>query len=248
MPHDSQDKPAAQVGVFATTHWSVVLAAQREGSTCARDALSRLCQTYWYPLYAHARRRGLSPQDAEDAVQGFFAALLERQPFERLSPEQGRFRSFLLAALDNFLADARDRRNALKRGGGQPVLSLDAGDAENRYGLEAAAELPPDKAFDRRWAMTVLEQALDALATEQAATGKAVEFERLQPFLADTTAHGDYAVIAKELGQPLNTVAAKVRRLRQRYRELVRAEIAHTITHPAEIETEMGHLLAALRG
>lgn len=238
-------------GLFATTHWSVVLKAGSTESTQSRHALEHLCQTYWYPIYAHVRRRGYQPHDAQDLVQSFFAALIERSPFGKLSPDKGRFRSFLLAALGNFLADERDRRTAAKRGGGQVLLSLDetaAADAESRFALEPAAGATPEKDFDRRWALAVLERALEALDGEQAAAGRQGVFDRLRTFLTDATGSRDYTVVAAELNVPLNTVAVTVRRLRQRYRELVRAEIAKTLAHPEDVDAEMSHLLEAMRG
>ena len=245
MPSDSTGRPS---GEFATTLWTVVLQAGSAETTASRQALEWLGQAYWYPLYAHIRRRGHPPQDAQDLVQGFFASLIERSPFGRLTADRGRFRSFLLAALGNYLADERDRRHAAKRGGGQTLLSLDETTAEDRYAFEPAASTSPEKDFDRRWAHSVLERALDALAQEQAAAGKQRVFERLRVFLTDATGRSDYTESAEELKVPANTVAATVRRLRQRYRELVRAEIAETLGQPADVDAEMGHLLDALRG
>ena len=244
-PNASTSRPD---GLFATTLWTVVLAAGGTGTTQSRQALERLCQTYWYPIYAHVRRRGHSPHDAQDLVQSFFAALIERSPFQQLSPEKGRFRSFLLAALGNFLADERDRRHAAKRGGGQIILSLDETRAEERFTLEPSTDASPEKEFDRRWALAVLERALEALAGEQRAAGKQKTFDHLQPFLTDATSSRDYSEVAAELNMQPNTVAVTVRRLRQRYRELVRAEIAGTVAQPADVDAEMGHLLAAMRG
>jgi DNA-directed RNA polymerase specialized sigma24 family protein len=235
-------------GGFATTLWTVVLQAGGTGTTQSRAALERLGQLYWFPLYAHARRRGCAPQDAQDAVQGLFAELIERSPFQGLSPDKGRFRSFLLAALDHFLADERDRRNAAKRGGGRVHLSLDEAAAEDHLAIEPAGDASPERDFDRRWALAVLDRALDALEREQAGADKQARFARLRPFLTDTTGNGDYTALARELEMPANSVAVAVRRLRQRYRELVRAGIAETVAHPADVDAEMGHLLAAVRG
>jgi len=244
-PNDSTSRPD---GLFATTLWTTVLRAGGTETTQARAALERLCRAYWYPLYAHARRRGHSPHDAQDIVQGFFADLIERSPFQQLSPDKGRFRSFLLAALNHFMADERDRRLAAKRGGGQITFSMDDTTAKNRFSHEPASDTSPEKDFDRCWALTVLQKALDELAEEQAAAGKESLFEKLRPFLTDATGSGDYEALSRELTVPANTLAVTVRRLRQRYRELVRAEIAETVNSPADVETEMGHLLAAMRG
>ena len=244
-PNSSSDRPD---GVFATTLWTVVVQAGHSHSTQSRPALERLCQTYWYPIYAHVRRRGFSPHDAQDLTQGFFARLLAQSPFQGLSPEKGRFRSFLLASLGNYLADERDRQDAAKRGGGQAVLSLDETVAEGRYSLEPATSTTPEKDFDRRWAAAVLDRALEVLAQEQAVAGKQPLFEHLRTFLTDATDRCDYSVAAAGLNIPANTVAVTVRRLRQRYRELVRGEIAETLVHPADVDIEMNHLLAAMRG
>jgi RNA polymerase sigma-70 factor (ECF subfamily) len=244
-PNASTSRPD---GLFATTLWTVVLKAGSAETTQARTALERLCQGYWYPLYAHARRRGHSPHDAQDLVQGFFADLIERSPFQQLSPDKGRFRSFLLAALDNFMAGEWDRRNAAKRGGGRLILSVDDPAVENRLAGEPASAASPERDFDRRWAQAVLERALDALEAEQTTAGRQATFAHLRPFLTDATDNRDYSALAKVLAMPPNTVAVTVRRLRQRYRELVRAEIAETVAEAADVEAELGHLRAAMRG
>jgi RNA polymerase sigma factor (sigma-70 family) len=249
MPDSTSNASTGQpAGGFATTLWTTVLRAGASESTQSRAALEHLCQGYWYPLYAHARRRGHSPHDSQDVVQGFFADLIERSPFQQLSPEKGRFRSFLLAALDHFMSDERDRRNAAKRGGGRAPLSLDEASAEGRFAHEPAGDSSPERDFDRRWALEVLERAMDALEQEQSQAGKQAMFVRLRPFLTDATDHGDYPELARELEMAPNTLAVTVRRLRQRYRELVRAAIAETVEHPADVDAEMGHLLAAMRG
>lgn len=226
----------------------MVLAARPHDSTQARGALERLCRSYWYPLYAHARRRGHSPHDAQDLVQGFFAHLIERSPFQELSPGKGRFRSFLLASLDHFMAGEWDKQNAAKRGGGKTIVSLDDTRAEQRFDREPATNLPPGLEFDRTWAQAILDGALGALADEQSAAGRADVFARLKPFLIDATGKADYTDAARSLDMLPNTVAVTVRRLRQRYRELVRSKIAETVASPADVDTEMGHLLAAMRG
>src|SRR5947207_2396956 len=188
---------SANPGVFATTHWSVVLAAGQKDSPHTAAALEKLCRVYWYPLYAYVRRRGSSPEDAQDLTQSFFARLLERELLSRASPQRGRFRSFLLTALQNFLADEHDRAVAHKRGAGQPLISLDALDGEARYALEPADEVSPDKLFERRWATTVLEQAWTCLEAEYVAEGKADLFRELRRFnSAQETAPG-YAEAAR---------------------------------------------------
>ncbi len=231
--------------VFATTHWSVVLAAANEETAEAAAALERLCRTYWYPLYAYVRREGYSPADAQDLTQGFFAQLLAQHSLAHVAPEKGRFRSFLLAAMRHFLSDQRDRAQAVKRGGGAEILSLDAQEAEERYRLEPVDRLDAEKIYERRWAMTLLEQALVRLRDEMAVAGKAELFERLKGFVA-----GDREVscgqVAAHLGLSESGTKSAVHRLRQRYRELVREEIAHTVANPAEIDLEIGYLMALL--
>jgi RNA polymerase sigma factor (sigma-70 family) len=237
--------PLAGQPLFATTHWSVVLAAANEETPGATAALERLCRTYWYPLYAYVRREGHSPADAQDLTQEFFARLLARNSLSQVAPEKGKFRSFLLAVLRHFLSDQRDRVRAAKRGGGMEILSLDAQEAEDRYRLEPVERLDAEKIYERRWAMTLLEQAVNRLREELAAAGKAELFERLQSFVA-----GDREVtcieVATELGLSESAVKSAVHRLRQRYRELVREEIAHTVADPAEIDAEICYLIQVM--
>ena len=233
---------------FATTHWSVVLAAGQIDSPHAAAALERLCRAYWYPLYAYVRRRGSGPEDAQDWTQSFFARLLGRDLLSRASPERGRFRSFLLTALQNFLADEHDRTTARKRGGGQPLISLDASDGEARYALEPSHEVSPDKLFERRWATTVLEQAWERLGAEYAADGKADLFRELRRFNSAQENAPSYPEVAERLGLPENTVKSLVHRMRGRYHALLRAEIGHTVADPAEIDEEIRFLLRVLEG
>lgn len=246
---DSSASAKQPDGGFATTHWSLVLrAGSANASTQAREALAQLCQTYWYPLYAFVRRQGHSPHDAQDLTQEFFARLLERNAIGSVDRERGRFRAFLLASLKNFLRDEWDKLRAQKRGGGARLLSLDDADGENRFALEPVSHASPEREFDRNWARWVLERALDALEREQSEAGKSSQFERLRPFLTDATDNQDYSAVGTELAVPPNTVAVTVRRLRHRYRELVRAQIAETVAFPGDVDQEMGHLLAAMRG
>jgi DNA-directed RNA polymerase specialized sigma24 family protein len=234
--------------VFATTHWSVVLAAGQSDSPHAAAALEKLCRAYWYPLYAYVRRRGSGPEDAQDRTQSFFARLLEKDLLSRASPQRGRFRSFLLTALQNFLADEHDRALAHKRGAGQPLISLDALDGEARYALEPADEVAPDKLFERRWATTVLEQAWTRLELEYAGEGKADLFRELRRFNSAQESAPGYAEAAANLGLPENTVKSLVLRMRRRYRVLLRVEIAHTVADPAEVDEEIRYLLRVLGG
>ncbi len=242
---DATSEPQAQRCVFATTHWSVVLAAGAENTLEARAALERLCRTYWYPLYAYVRREGYNPEDAQDLTQGFFAQLLARHSLSNVAPEKGRFRSFLLAAMRHFLSVERERARAVKRGGQAQILSLDAQEAEARYRLEPIERLDAEKIYERRWAMTLLEQAVIRLREESAAAGKAELFGHLRDFIS-----GDREVrcgeVASELGISESAAKSAVHRLRARYRDLVREEIAHTVAEPAEINTEIQYLAALL--
>ncbi len=229
-------------GRFTTTHWSVVLAAAQGDTPAAAAALEHLCQTYWYPLYAHIRHRGYLPEDAEDLTQGFFVHLLVRKPFAGVDPEKGRFRSFLLAALNLFLAEARDFQQALKRGGGRALLSLDAAEAESRYRLEPLDERSPDRLFERRWALAVLERVLARLEEHYTGTGRGDLFRQLKPFLVEGGRTRAYAEVGAELGLTAHAVRKAVQRLRQRYGRLFREEIAQTVADPAEAEEELRFL------
>lgn len=229
---------------FATTHWSVVLLAGQGDSPRATEALEKLCRTYWYPLYAYVRRRGYDTHEAQDLTQEFFARFLESHALRDVSPQKGRFRSLLLASLNHFLANEWKRTSALKHGGGFCFLSLDQAAAEDRYRLEPISDSTPEKIFERRWALTLLDQVLTRLREECAAGGKAALFDQLRGFLADVSGPTSYAEVTSNTG--LNEAAARqaVRRLRQRYRELMRAEIAHTVSSPQEIDEEIRHLFA----
>lgn len=231
--------------VFATTHWSVVLTAADQGAPGATAALEALCRTYWYPLYAYVRREGLRPEDAQDLTQEFFASLLRRNSLTHVAPEKGRFRSFLLAAMRHFLSDQRDRARTLKRGGGAEVISLDAQDAEERYRLEPVDRLDAEKIYERRWAMTLVEEALARLREESAVVGKAELFQHLRQFVAGES-EATWGEAAAELGLSEGALKAAVHRLRERYRVLLRDEIAHTVTGPAEIEEEVRYLIRVI--
>ena len=232
-------------GRFATTRWSLVQAAGRAGEPEADAALGALCQAYWYPLYAEARRRGLSAEDASDRVQGFFARLLEKRDLGTADRERGRFRAFLLAAFGNFLANARDRDDALKRGGGRSILSLDFPGGESRLGLEPAHEATPERLYDRRWALSLLDRALGRLRDDYERNGKAALFQALAPVLG-----GDrgtpYAVLAARLSMTEGAVKVAVHRLRTRCGELIRDEVAQTVSDPAEVDDELQALFEAL--
>jgi DNA-directed RNA polymerase specialized sigma24 family protein len=248
VPPDSSNLGHPGPDYFATTHWSVVLTAQRTDTTRAQAALARLCQTYWYPLYAFVRRQGHSPHDAQDLTQGFFARLLSGNFLAEIAPEKGNFRSFLLAALKHFLANEWDRAHAAKRGGGQPVISLDDTDAEERYRLEPVDNMTADKLFDRRWVMTLLEQVTTRLRSEYTRLGNAVLYEKLKDCLGGSRESAPYSQLAAELKMTEGAVKVAVHRLRARYRELLREEIAQTVTNQAEVDEEIRHLFSLLGG
>jgi RNA polymerase sigma factor (sigma-70 family) len=231
---------------FATTHWSVVLAAGQSTDAQTSEALEQLCRTYWYPLYAYVRRRGYTPEDAEDLTQEFFARFLAGKYLASVDRERGKFRSYLLGALNHFLADAWDHAHRIKRGGGQATQTLDVRSGESRYTLEPVAELAPDQLFDRRWALTVLDQVLGRLRQEYERSGKGRLFERLSAFLPGDAEADSYAELARELGMTESAVRVAVHRLRRRYGQLFSSEVAHTVSSPAEIQDEMRYLLAAV--
>jgi RNA polymerase sigma-70 factor (ECF subfamily) len=238
------DEAHAREGWFQTTHWSVVLqAAQRQEGGGA--ALEKLCQDYWFPLYSYVRRGGRDAEEAKDLTQEFFARLLEKNWLAQADANRGRFRSFLLSALKHFLANEWRKKQAAKRGGGKSVVSLDD-TAEALYLAEPASDLTPEKIYERRWALRLFERALGRLREDHQAAGKLAVFEALEPFLSAEAREGDYERVGAALGMSNGAVAGAVHRLRQRYRELVRDEIAQTVTSPAELEDEMRSLLAAL--
>ena len=242
-------EPSAKVpGLFTTTHWSVVLAAGQPESPEAARALETLCRTYWYPLYAYVRRRGAGPEDAQDLSQEFFARLLVKDYLARANPRKGKFRSFLLAGLKNFLCDEWDKAGRLKRGGGQKVISLDQLAAEDRYRWEPADDMTPERLFERSWAATLLEGAARRLREEYVAAGKAGLYEQLTEFRLDAPEPRAYAEAAAQLGLSESAVKSAIRRLRQRHHQLVRDEIAQTVSDPAEVDDEIRHLLGVIGG
>lgn len=238
--------PPAQV--FPSTHWSVVLTAHADNPAAARAALEKLCTVYWYPLYAFLRRRGQQPADAADLVQGFIAHLLDHQFFEVADPSKGRFRSYLLASLNHFLADAADWAGRLKRGDGKPLRSLNAGVAEHRYAQEPVDPHTPEQLYERRWALTLLDTVLQRLETEAAESGRARLFRQIKGVLLGDRSGVRYAELAAQLGLSEAALTMTVHRLRRRYRELIREEIAHTVSRPVEIDEEMRHLFQVLSG
>jgi RNA polymerase sigma-70 factor (ECF subfamily) len=248
---DNSPQDASRAGAqwFATTHWSVVLAAGDSASPRAGEALEKLCRTYWYPLYAYVRRQGHSPEDAQDLTQEFFARLLEKQFFRKARPERGRFRSFLLTSLQNFLAHEWERARAEKRGGGRTFIPWDEQSPEARYQqMEGASDLTPDKIYEHRWAMALFQRALGRLHMEFADADKREQFDQLKGFLSEDAADGAYAQVASRLGTTTGAVAVAVHRLRERYGQLVREEIVHTVASPVEVEEELRYLVALMRG
>jgi RNA polymerase sigma-70 factor (ECF subfamily) len=235
---------APQPREFNTTHWSVVLAARGE-SADAQAALEKLCRVYWYPLYAFVRRQGHTPGDAEDLIQGFFARLLERKDLETVQRERGRFRSYLLVSLKHFVLNTQLRARAEKRGGGQSFMSLD--EVERKFAQETVDKSTPEKVFERRWALALLDKVLERLRQEHEATGRLRLFDALRCFLSDEPAEQSQAQIGAQLGLSTGAVKQAVRRLRQRYRELLHEEVANTVATAADIDDEVRHLVAVLR-
>jgi len=233
---------------FTTTHWSVVLTAQGD-SPAAQEALEKLCRTYWWPLYGFVRRQGYSPEEAQDLTQGFFALLLERRDLDAVRREKGRLRSYLLTSLRNFLGKAHRREMTVKRGEGRALVPLEELIARERTDLEPVDTLSPERIYERRWALTLLEQVLARLGEEYRATGPAAAelFGRLREILTDQPGRPSQAEIAQELGMNENAVKQAFYRLRQRYRLLLHEEIAHTVAVPGDVEDELRHFIRVLQ-
>lgn len=245
---DQADSDKGRNYDFLTTHWSVVLMAGEHGSPNAVEALEKLCRTYWYPLYAFVRRKGHSPHDAQDLTQAFFARLLEKNYVAHADRERGRFRTFLLAALTHFLADEWDKARRLKRGGGREIVSFDAASAEERYRLEPTDQPDAARLYERRWVTTLFDQVLARLEQEFRDTGKGELFDGLKASLLAEDTGPSYAQLGKQLGLTEDAVKQAVHRMRRRYRELFREEIAQTVAGPREVEDELKHLFAVLSG
>jgi DNA-directed RNA polymerase specialized sigma24 family protein len=242
----SDSEPQAHGGVFATTHWSVVLAAMDTASPEARGALETLCRLYWLPIYAYIRRKGYSPEEAQDLTQEFFTRLLASNGLRNVGPAKGKFRSFLLASVNHLLCDEWDRASRQKRGGGQRVISFDAQTAERRYRLEPADQRTPERIFDRRWATALVEEALRRLEAEYASGGKAEVFSTLKDSLTLMKEEWDYGAAAQRLKLTEGAARIAVHRLRRRFGELFRAAVANTLSDPGELDAEIRYLLAAL--
>jgi RNA polymerase sigma factor (sigma-70 family) len=246
---DSTARAAAETGgaqgVFATTHWSVVLSAQDKTSPQSAEALESLCRAYWYPLYAYLRRAANSPADAEDLTQGFFARLLEKDFLKSAAREKGKFRTFLLMAIKRYAANEWDREHAQKRGGFTPFVTIDQDLAESRFASDASRPVPPDQLFDRQWAVTLIERTLSRLQEEYLRSGRAILFEHLRNCLARAESALPYAEIASRLHLTEPAVKMAVQRLRRRYRELLEAEIRQTVASADQVEEEIRHLFSA---
>jgi RNA polymerase sigma-70 factor (ECF subfamily) len=245
MPASEPPKNLVTHAAFHTTRWSVVLAAQgNEGGDAVRS-LEALCRQYWPPLYAYVRRRGYAPHDAEDLTQAFFARLLAKEWLAAVQRERGHFRSFLLMALKRFMANEWDRSQARKRGGGCDVISLDAETAESRYAANSAS-LPAESLYEKRWALTLLERVMDRLQAEHGTAAKQAEYELLKPSLTAERGETRYDALAAALGVEPASARSAVHRLRKRFREIFRDEVAGTVADPAEVEAEMRAVIAAL--
>lgn len=228
---------------FADTRWSVILLAGQDSSTKAGRALEELCRIYWMPVYAFVRRAGHSPHDAQDLTQEFFARLLKNKWYQAADPLKGRFRSYLLGGLKHFLSDEWDKQRAAKRGGNERVISLDDMEAESNY-QEPASEVTPESIFQQRWARTVLSQGLVKLKAEYAQAGKAALYEQLKPFLTGEGEESGYEQVAESLQMTTGNVAVTMHRLRQRFRQLVRDEVAQTLSRSDDVQDELRHLFS----
>jgi DNA-directed RNA polymerase specialized sigma24 family protein len=235
-----------EAACFATTHWSVVLNARNVNGSAAHDALEVLCRTYYYPLYAFVRRQGCDAHAAQDLTQEFFHRFISKDYLASVSPEKGRFRSFLLASLKHYLSAARVHASALKRGGGKIFVPLDDENVEERYLLEPKSTLASEMIYDRGWATTLMERTLDGLCEEFQREGKSSLFERLRIFLSREPIEGEYERLGKDLNMATGAVGVAVHRLRQRYGQRVRSEVANTVARPGDVEEELRYLLAVL--
>ena len=239
--------PLSEACAFSTTHWSVVLQAGHDSSPDCNEALERLCRSYWYPLYAYVRRQGYSPHDAQDLTQEFFSRFLGRNFVSFADRSRGKFRTFLLTSLQHFLVNEWTKARTAKRGGFQQVISWDEQEAENRYLAEPTDGLAPDTIFEKRWAISLLEKVLAQLREETSAAGKGAQFESLKQYLWGEKSGVSYEEIGKELNMTEGAVKVAVHRLRQRYREMLRAEVAQTVATEEEVDVELQYLIKVIR-
>lgn len=233
---------------FATTHWSIVLAAGHGSQPDSKAALAKLCEAYWYPLYAYVRRRGYDADESQDLTQEFFTVLLEKESLRAADRERGRFRSFLLTAMRRFLTKEWAKAHAKKRGGARTPIPLDPRDGETRYALEPSHDWTPERIYERRWAMTLLDQVMAELRGKYAADGKEQLFDSLKALLIRAADAPPYSRIAADLGMTEGGVKVAVHRLRRRYRELLHSVIAQTVAHPDDVDDELRFLRTAIRG
>jgi RNA polymerase sigma factor (sigma-70 family) len=243
-----QSSPAGGADRFQSTRWSLVLVSAQSQAPGSKEAFADLCKLYWYPLYAFIRHRGYSAEDAEDLVQGFFFHLVGHKTLSRVDRSKGKFRSFLLASLQNFLSDEADRARCLKRGGGAEFVHLDLEGAEDRYGLEPVDTLSPEKIFDARWAMALIGEALNRLGREYDSQGKATTFQALRAFLdpINTKSLPSYEQVAAQLKISVGSLKTLIHRLRTQYSALVREEISRTVSNSADVDAEIHQLCEAL--
>jgi RNA polymerase sigma-70 factor (ECF subfamily) len=248
VPHGKparKDIPATVLG-FRTTHWATVLTARDKDGPAAQTALASLCATYWYPLYAFIRRQGMSPHEAEDLTQDFFYRFLERHGLENVQPARGKFRSFLLTCLKNFLANERERSTAQRRGGGHQLLSLNCDEGETRYSLEPTDHRTPEDMFERRWAFAVLDKTMQNLRQEYSENGKEDLFDDLESFFPGSYRAASRAELAVKRGVTVGAIDVAVHRMRQRFRVLLREQVARTVSSETEIEDEIRYLISVI--
>ena len=245
-PQDNATTSAEQPAWFTTTHWSIVLNAQDPASPEAGEALEKLCRSYWYPLYAYVRRQGHDEAEAKDLTQGFFAKLLEKNYLADVRRDKGKFRTFLLVSIRHFISDEWDKARALKRGGGKTIISLDEPAGEDRYRREPLDAMDAEKLYERRWALTLLEQARERLKAEYRLADKAELYERLQVFESDDQDTPACAAVAPALGLSESGLRSAVHRMRRRHRELVREQVAQTVSSPAEVDEEIRYLIRVI--
>ena len=238
----TEEETAIVNGLFPNTRWTLVNALGGEDSSGAELAMEQLCRMYWYPVYVFVRRNGRGAEEAKDLTQDFFVRLIEREDLKRTDQEKGRLRSYLMKSINNMLANEYRRRLTVKRGGGSEPLPLDTVGAEDRYSKEGGRALTPEACFERRWALTVMQNALDRLEEEYVRAGKAELFESLKDYLADAAPYGGYSKIAGALGMSPGAVQVAAHRLRKRYRQCLQVQIAHTVSTPAEVEDELRYI------